>query len=778
MQATDMKTLRATTYLGAGNADYIEELYELYLKNPQAISTEWHDYFYSLTKGISSEISHADIRQHFLQLAQQPQTAAITSGDGLQERKQAKVELLIENYRRYGHLAAKLDPLNEVRPAVPQLQLGFENLEPSDLQRHFCAPTLMGAPTSSLSNILQTLQTIYCGSLGFEYMYVSDRRESLWLQQKIETTHGRLNLSVAEKHQLLWSLTAADGLEKYLGSKFVGQKRFSLEGGDTLIPMLQRLVQNCSIDKTCEIVMGMAHRGRLNVLINVFGKLPKELFAGFEGKIANPDISGDVKYHLGYSSDIETNNGFVHLSLAFNPSHLEIIAPVVIGSVHARQTHLIPKNNQALAVVIHGDAAFAGQGVVMETLNMSQVTAYGVGGSLHIIVNNQVGFTTSDPHDARSTTYCTDIAKMIEAPVIHVNGDDPEAALYAIQLALDYRTKFHKDIIIDLVCFRRHGHNEADEPAATQPLMYQKIKVHPATREIYGKQLVTDGLCTTQELDQLFLKYRDQMDEGKPVVITHPNGISRERAALWQPFLAHNWQQQVTTEVARDTLLDLGKQLSKIPQDFEIQRQVGLTMATRTKMLLGELPLDWGAAETLAYASLLHQGYNIRMTGQDCQRGTFAHRHAVLHDQKTAKIHVPLHHISASQGHFDIYDSLLSEEAVLAFEYGYSATDPNTLVIWEAQYGDFANGAQVVVDQFMSGAWQKWLRLSGLVLLLPHGYEGGGPEHSSARLERYLQLCAQDNLQVCMPTTPAQIFSSFTAPVITAVTRSFNYHVA
>ncbi|MGB6977340.1 MAG: 2-oxoglutarate dehydrogenase E1 component, partial [Gammaproteobacteria bacterium] len=676
MQTSDMKTLRSTSYLSAGNADYIEELYELFLKNSPALPDEWRNYFQSLPKvnGSDQEISHETIRQQFLQLAQQPKTAAVTSGDVLLERKQASVERLIDNYRSYGHLAAKLDPLGEQRPPVPELQLGFEHLAETDLQLQFRAPALMGSPTSSLSDILQTLRTIYCGSLGFEYMYVADLQERLWLQQRIEKSRARLILSDEEKQQLLWSLTAADGLEKYLGAKFVGQKRFSLEGGDTLIPMLQRLVQHSSTHKTSEIVFGMAHRGRLNVLMNVFGKPPEEIFAGFEGKKIVADISGDVKYHLGYSSDVKAIGGLVHLSLAYNPSHLEIISPVTIGSVRARQDHLIPKNEHGLAVVIHGDAAFSGQGVVMETLNMSQVTAYEVGGTLHIVVNNQIGFTTSVPHDARSTTYCTDIAKMIEAPVLHVNGDDPEAALFAMQLAMDYHAAFHKDVIIDLVCYRRHGHNEADEPAATQPLMYQKIKSHPTTREVYCKKLEAEGLCTPEKLDQLFLKYRDLMDQDKALITTATDGITAQRKALWQGFLPHDWQQPVSTAVPLDQLLQLGQQLSKFPKDFEIQRQVGLMMTARSKMLAGELPLDWGSAETLAYATLLQQGYDIRMSGQDSQRGTFAHRHAVLHDQLTDKTFVPLHHLGAKQGHFDIYDSLLSEEAVLAFEYGYSAT--------------------------------------------------------------------------------------------------------
>jgi 2-oxoglutarate dehydrogenase E1 component len=762
MHTSSMNTLRATSYLSAGNADYIEELYELFLKDPQALPSEWRNYFQSLPKinGYDQDVSHAAIRQQLMQLAQQrPKAAALVSGDALLEKKQANVERLIDNYRRYGHLAAKIDPLHEERALVPELNPGFEHLDQSDLQRQFHAPALVGSPTaSSLKDILQTLQTIYCGSLGFEYMYVANQQERLWLQHYIETTRGRLTLTTEEKRQLLWSLTAADGLEKYLGTKFVGQKRFSLEGGDTLIPMLQRLVQHSSAQKTNEIVIGMAHRGRLNVLVNVFGKPSKDLFAGFEGKKIHNTISGDVKYHLGYSSDVKTPSGLVHLSLAFNPSHLEIIAPVAVGSVRARQDHLLANREQGLAVIIHGDAAFAGQGVVMETLNMSQVNAYKVGGTIHIVVNNQVGFTTSEPRDARSTTYCTDIAKMIDAPVFHVNNDDPEAALFAMQLAADYQATFHKDVVIDLVCFRRHGHNEADEPAATQPLMYQKIKSHPATREVYAKQLETEGLCTPEEGEQLFLKYRDLMDQGKAVIPTVTNGVTEKRKALWQPFLAHNWRQPVQTAVPREKLLQLGQQLTQFPKDFEMQRQVGLAMATRTKMLTGELPLDWGSAEILAYATLLQQGYNIRMTGQDCQRGTFAHRHAVLHDQQTDKTYMPLDHLGGNQGRFAIHDSLLSEEAVLAFEYGYSATDPKTLVLWEAQYGDFANGAQVVADQFISSAWQKWARLSGLVMLLPHGYEGGGPEHSSARLERYLQLCAQDNMQVCVPTTPAQIF--------------------
>lgn len=757
MQENNFKTWLASSFLSGGNVSYIEELYETFLQDPQAVDVEWRNFFESLPKVTANgDVSHAQIRNYFLDLARHPQPSIKLSTDVITQRKQIDVEYLIDAYRKFGHLAAKLDPLESSRPHVPELDLSYHNLSQADFNLQFRAPDLMSTPSSTLKDIYTKLQNVYCNTIGIEYMYIRDPEERKWIQQRVE--QARREFSNEEKRHILQQLIAADGLEKYLGSKYVGQKRFALEGGDTLIPMLQKIVQESSDLNVKSIVMCMAHRGRLNVLVNVVGQSPEELFQEFEGKKDYGTISGDVKYHLGFSSDVKTSHGSIHLALAFNPSHLEIVAPVALGSVRARQERRNDeKRNQVIPIVMHGDSSFAGQGVVMETFNMSQTDAYYVGGAVHIVINNQVGFTTN-PEDSRSSLYATDVAKMINAPVFHVNGDDPEAAVFIAQLALDYRMTFHKDVVIDLVCYRRLGHNEADEPAATQPLMYQKIRAHLTPREVYAQQLIAENVCTQQDVDEMITEYRDALDQGRRLVTTVPNASRQERPANWSQYIGKEWNIAVDTAISWDKLNRLTKELEKLPENFEMQRQVGQMMAARSKMYHDEIPIDWGQAEIIAYASLLTEGFPIRICGQDSRRGTFAHRHAVLHDQNTDEKYIPLDHLNKQQAKFEIYDSTLSEEAALAFEYGYAATDPKSLVIWEAQYGDFANGAQVVIDQFISSSEQKWNRLCGVTLFLPHGYEGGGPEHSSARLERYLQLCAQNNMQVCVPTHPAQMF--------------------
>lgn len=763
MQHKSMKALRATSYLSDGNAPYIEALYEIYLKDPDAVPQEWQDFFASLptiSKLGTTDVSHADIREHFLQLAKQPRSIQVPiNTDILIERKQVQVNKLIEAYRRYGHLAAKLDPLGTERPEVPELQLSHYHLSEGDFNLTFQAESLMGSQQSTLKEIYTKLRQAYTETIGAEYMYIRNQTEVEWLQNYMEHIRPKLKFTPEKKLAILKLLTAADGLERYLGTRFVGQKRFSLEGGDSLIPLLNEIIQRSGTKGVEETVIGMAHRGRLNVLLNVMGQSPEELFQEFEGRKNYGLTSGDVKYHLGFSSDVATPGGVMHLSLAFNPSHLEVISSVVMGSVRARQDGYHDQaGKRVLAVQIHGDAAFAGQGIVMETLNMSQTNAYKVGGSLHIIVNNQVGFTTSNPKDARSSLYCTDIAKMIEAPVFHVNGDDPEAVVFLAQLISDYREKFKKDIVLDLVCYRRHGHNEADEPSATQPIMYQKIRRQSSVRELYANQLVAEGDISDQTAQQLLDQYRDALDQGKQIIVNIVQNPNR-RGNNWSQFIGQETDVVVDGSVPKKTLIELARKLQQLPAYFELQRQVGNMVESRKQMAEGKLEVDWGFAENLAYATLLQQGYSIRITGQDSQRGTFGHRHAVLHDQKTGKSYTPLAHLEKDQPSFQIFDSLLSEEGVLGFEYGYSKTLPNTLDCWEAQFGDFANGAQVVIDQFISSGYQKWKQMSGLVMLLPHGYEGQGPEHSSARLERYLQLCAQNNMQVCVPTTPAQIFN-------------------
>lgn len=761
MSNSDMQARFADSYLFGGNADYLEELYEHFLKDPQAIPEKWRDYFQNLPKvnGLKTfDISHADIRQQFQQLAKQPQRQVI-SGDALYERKQAAVDRLIQAYRMYGHLAAKTNPLptQPLLPQPPQLNLSYyPELGVEDYEQSFHAPSLIAGKTP-LREIIAKLNAIYCGSVGAEYMYISNLEEVEWIRQRLE--QNRQPLSSEEKRDILKLLIAADGMEKYLGNKYVGQKRFSLEGGDSFIPFVHAVNEQATVGGVKEILVGMAHRGRLNILTNIFGKPIEELFQEFEGRRDFGLTSGDVKYHLGYASDIATKAGPLHLMLAFNPSHLEVIDAVLMGSVRARQERRVKeRQHEILGLVVHGDASFAGQGIVQETLNMSQTNAYHIGGTLHIVINNQVGFTTSNPRDARSSLYCSDPAKMIDAPIFHVNGDDPEAAVFIARLVTDYRNRFHKDIVVDIVCYRRLGHNEADEPIATQPLMYEFIRRHPTPREIYAEQLIAQNVCTPTEVTTWINAYRDLLDTGKAAVPTIPDGLSPQYAGNWKPYHDQEWFTPVDTGVPLEKIIALGNKLAELPPGFEVQRQVGHTLNARIKMTQGEQPIDWGYAETMAYATLLDQGYSVRMSGEDCRRGTFAHRHAALHDQKTGKVYMPLAQLVKPPATLQMYDSLLSEMGTMGFEYGYASTDPNTLVLWEAQYGDFANGAQMVMDQFISSAWQKWRTLCSLILLLPHGYEGSGPEHTSARLERYLQLCAQKNIQVCIPTTPAQIF--------------------
>lgn len=752
-----MQQLWADSYLMGGGDAYLEDLYQQYLKNPTDVEPDWRGYFAQLAA--QHEVSHEDIRQYFLQLAKHP-TASFrtTSADPQQE----KVQELIQTYRRLGHLQAQTDPLGLQKSIDnPMLALSYYGFTDADLSTtfHVGSYASLQKSTATLQEIYQSLRQTYCGSIGIEYTYSTHLDEIAWIQQRMEQVWPQYHLSKAEKLSLLNRLVVADGLEKYIGFKYVGQKRFSLEGGDSLIPLLDTIVNRGAANGVKEIIIGMAHRGRLNVLVNVVGKAPQKIFAGFEGKGIDETHSGDVKYHMGYSSDVITPNGPVHLAMAFNPSHLEIVSPVVQGSVRARQRRRRDTLRQyVMPIQIHGDAAFAGQGVVMETFNMSQTRWFGIGGSIHIVINNQVGFTISNPQDARSTVYCTDIAKMVEAPVLHVNGNDPEAVVFAAQLAIDYHNTFKKDIVIDLVCYRRHGHNEADEPSATQPVMYQAIKALPPTCTLYAKKLIAENVIDDKTEAALAETYRNALEQGQSVVNVVPDASSYEYAVKWEPFAGKEWTEKSHTGVPLKRLKSIAAALEKLPDNFVVQPQVKKMLEARQKMTLGEQPLNWGYAETLAYATLLDESYPIRLCGQDVCRGTFAHRHAVLHDQKTDEIYIPLSHISATQAQINLVDSLLSEEAVLAFEYGYATAEPNMLVIWEAQFGDFANGAQVVIDQFISSGEQKWHRLCGLIMFLPHGYEGMGPEHSSARLERYLQLCAQHNMQVCVPTTPAQIF--------------------
>lgn len=761
-----MQELWRDSYLASGNESYLENLYETYLNNPAAVSPEWREYFHHLAQQLSSsisDVSHEAIRKEFLELARYSTNVLAVQGmSSPYDQQQERVMELIAAYRRLGHLQANIDPLHLMKQMKsPTLELEYYGFTDQDMQKTFNVGSFNGLKksTGTLAEIYEALRRVYCGTIGFEYMHIDRTDEVEWLRERIENGWAHFKPTPEEQKCILDRLVAADGLEKYLGFKYVGQKRFSLEGGDSLIPLLDTLINRSSEQGVKEIVIGMAHRGRLNVLVNVLGKEPKEIFAAFEGKGISQTHSGDVKYHLGYSSDVETKTGPVHIALAFNPSHLEIVSPVVQGSVRARQRRRRDADHQQVVPIqIHGDAAFAGQGVVTETFNMSQARWFLVGGSIHIVINNQVGFTTSDTKDSRSTLYCTDVAKMVEPPILHVNANDPEAVYFAALLAIDYRYTFKRDVIIDLVCYRRHGHNEADEPSATQPVMYQVIKAMQVPYLLYAKYLMEKGIITEQTTKTLVDNYRQAMDEGKTVVKLNKDTSSYEFTVHWESFLGVPWTEKAKTAVPLKQIQEIAAQLEKLPEGFIVQPQVKKTLEAQKKMTKGELPINWGYAETMAYATLLVEGFPIRLCGQDSSRGTFAHRHAVLHDQNTDAIYIPLSHVSPKQAQINIVDSLLSEEAVLAFEYGYATAEPNFLVLWEAQFGDFANGAQVVIDQFLSSGEQKWGRLCGLVMLLPHGYEGQGPEHSSARLERYLQLCAQDNMQVCTPTTPAQIF--------------------
>ena len=753
----------STTPLSGGNAPYVESLYEQYLQDPASVPPGWRDYFRALQAG-SRETARGPIEAELLARAYAPRAASASPGglDPMAAEKQAAVIRLIEAYRDRGHLHAKLDPLGLTAPAdAPDLQLEFHGLSQADMSTVFSTVSLTGPDRRPLKDIWQMLQQVYCGTIGFEFMHVTNAEERLWLKGRIETSGARAPLTADERTVILQNLTAAEGLEKYLHTKYVGQKRFSLEGGDSLMPMLHDVVQKGGAAGIQEIVVGMAHRGRLNVLINLLGKSPKELFLEFEGvhEHKDGDGSGDVKYHMGFSSDIKTPGGNVHLALAFNPSHLEIVNPVVEGSVRARQDRRDDvTGHKILPVLVHGDAAFAGQGVGMETLQFSQTRGFHTGGTFHVVLNNQVGFTISDPRDSRSTLYCTDLAKMLEAPVFHVNGDDPEAVIFVTRLALDYRQTFHKDVFIDLICYRRHGHNEADEPSATQPVMYQQIKSHATPRALYAESLATLGVMDAQASAAMSEQYRKDLDAGKPVAPDITTYVANEFSVDWSRFLKRNPGDTVETKLDKQRMQPLMEAMDSVPADIELHPRVAKIYEDRRKMAAGELPMDWGFAETLAYASLLTEGCAVRLTGQDSGRGTFFHRHAVLHNQKDCRTWTPLQHIAPTQKRFTVTDSLLSEEAVMGFEYGYSTADPDALVIWEGQFGDFANGAQVVIDQFMAAGEAKWGRLCGLTLFLPHGYEGQGPEHSSARLERYLQLCAEQNMQVCVPSNPAQMF--------------------
>lgn len=766
MQESNMERLWRSGHISGGNASYVEELYEQYLSDPASVPDQWRSYFQTLPRvegAVSNDLSHSTIRDHFLLLSKNqarvtPIPASAIHSDF--ERKQFAVGELISGYRRRGHLKANLDPLElEEKQPVPALDLDHHGLSEADLDTQFQTGTLFfGNKEATLKDIIEALEQTYCDSVGAEYMHITDDAEQLWVQQRMESARSNPSYSNGVKRRLLDRLIAAEGLEKYLGKKYPGTKRFGLEGGESFIPCLAELIHRSGTAGVRETVIGMAHRGRINVLVNLLGKNPAELFDEFEGRYTPGFGSGDVKYHQGFSSNLITPGGEMHIALGFNPSHLEIAAPVIEGSVRARQDRRNDTlGDKVLAINVHGDAAFAGQGVVMETFQMSQTRGFYTGGTIHVIINNQIGYTISRREDARSTRYCTEIAKMVQAPIFHVNGDDPEAVLFVSQLAVDYRMEFKKDVVIDMVCYRRRGHNEGDEPSITQPIMYHKIRKHPTTLALFAKKAIAEGAIAEEEYLRRIDAYRDALDVGNAVAWDYLTEPDTSMFVDWHPYLNHEWTAAADTSFPLKDFQALANSLDVLPEGFVLQKQVSKIIDDRKKMTAGATPINWGYAEIMSYATLLDQGYKIRLTGQDVGRGTFSHRHAVLHDQKEGLEHSPLTKVG-EEGIFKLYDSFLSEEAVVAFEYGYATTSPDTLVIWEAQFGDFANGAQVVIDQFITSGEHKWGRLCGLTMLLPHGYEGAGPEHSSARLERYLQLCAEHNVQVCVPTTPAQIY--------------------
>ena len=767
------QTYEGNSYLFGGNAPYVEEMYESYLSNPGSVPDSWREYFDALQHvpaadgSNARDVPHLPVINAFAERAKQGGTRVIvaTGADSELGRKRTAVQQLIAAYRNVGARWADLDPLKRAdRPPIAELEPSFYGFTDADMETVFnVSNTFFGKESMPLRELINALRETYCGTIGVEYMYATEQAQKRWWQERLESARANPQLNAEQKKHVLERLTAAEGLERFLHTKYVGQKRFSLEGGESFIVSMDEIVQSAGKQGVQEIVIGMAHRGRLNVLVNTLGKMPSMLFAEFDHTAPEELTAGDVKYHQGFSSDVSTAGGPVHLSLAFNPSHLEIVNPVVEGSVRARMDRRgDAEGDSVLPVLVHGDAAFAGQGVVMETLALAQTRGYYTGGTLHIVINNQIGFTTSDPRDTRSTLYCTDVVKMIDAPVLHVNGDDPEAVVLCTQLALDYRQQFNQDVVVDIVCFRKLGHNEQDTPMLTQPLMYKKIAAHPGTRKLYGDKLVTQQVLPADGPDAMVAAYRAAMDAGRHTVDQVLTNFKSKYAVDWSPFLSSKWTDAADTAIPLTEWKRLAERITTVPEGFTVHTLVKNVLEHRAAMGRGEMNVDWGMGEHMAFASLVASGYPIRLSGEDCGRGTFVHRHAVLHDQKREKwdvgTYIPLQNVTDGQAPFIVIDSILSEEAVLGFEYGYASNDPNTLVIWEAQFGDFANGAQVLIDQFIASGEVKWGRVNGLTLMLPHGYEGQGPEHSSARVERFMQLAADTNMQIVQPTTASQIF--------------------
>ncbi|QOI11113.1 2-oxoglutarate dehydrogenase E1 component [Blochmannia endosymbiont of Colobopsis nipponica] len=765
MQKNVIKNWLSSSYLTGSNRSYIEQLYDLYLKNPDSVGEDWKLRFrHFATEDIKNKLgfvkSNLELDSGTVgNMSNDFVGNLAVNADFKLNHEYIKLFKLVNDFRSYGHKFANLDPLNLWRQkSSNDLCLQNYGFFDSDFQKVFDVD-LFNVPFKNISllDLYNFLKQTYCGSIGVEYMHVSDTDHIYWIQHYIENLNKDLSFDNIEKKRLLAELVAAEGIECYLGIKFPAAKRFSLEGCDVLIPMLKEMIRQASIHGVKEILMGMAHRGRLNVLVNIFGKNPKKLFDEFLDNDSYKDFgSGDVKYHKGFSSELEVEGNLINLSLMFNPSHLEIINPIVMGAVRARLDEKIKNENMILPVLLHGDASISGQGIVQETFNMSKVRAYCVGGSIHIIINNQIGFTTSNLKDIRSTEYCTDIAKMLHIPIFHVNADDPEAVMQVIIVALKFRNAFKQDVVIDLVCYRRHGHNEADDPSVTQPLMYQKIHQHSSISQIYSNKLKQDEVIEVNDITNMINEFKKKLDQGD-CVLQECKNVNVESATS-ECISDRSSCVSYPNKIDIDYLQKLSYLINDVPDKIVMHPRVSKIYSDRISMSQGIKFFDWGGAEMLAYATILDQGISVRLSGEDTARGTFFHRHAVIHDQKNGEFYIPLQHIGNHQGVYYVWDSVLSEEATLAFEYGYANKSKYTLVIWEAQFGDFSNGAQIVIDQFISSGEQKWGRLSGLVMLLPHGYEGQGPEHSSARLERYLQLCAENNLQICIPSTAGQFY--------------------
>lgn len=768
MYNNSLKEWKNSSYLSKNNQSYIEQIYENFLKNPHTVSADWRKKFTQLSLAeklkkqpsteeniISKKINNNTTSSHNISYTNNLNNAFM----------HMQILQLINAFRMYGHQYATLNPLGLWKEISKNnlLELEYYKFKPQDFQKNFDM-TFFGInqDTMTVPTIYKFLKKIYCEFIGIEYTHILDINATLWIQQYFESNNNKYHeFQIDEKKQFLKEIIAAEGIERYLSTAFPGVKRFSLEGGDVLIPMLKDMIRySTRFHNIQEIFLGMAHRGRLNVLINILGKNPQDLFNEFSNQKKIMFGSGDVKYHQGLHSAITINNRTVHLSLLYNPSHLEIVGPVIMGAARARIDQIcknLIKDTEILPIKIHGDAAISAQGIVQETFNMSKTRAYNVGGTIHIVINNQIGFTTSNICDIRSTQYCTDIAKMIQSPIFHVNADDVESVIYVSRAALNFRNKFKCDVIIDLVCYRRHGHNEADEPSVTQPLMYQKIRNHPTLLNIYSNSLTKKGIINSEDNIKMINSYRKQLEKAH-CVLKKWQPVCVTQSAFHINHLNYNNKKFDLKKITIQYLQELAYKINNIPSNIEMHARVKKIYQERIEMALGNRLFDWGGAETLAYATLLNQGISIRLSGEDIARGTFFHRHVIIYDQKNANKYIPLANITINKGFFSIWDSVLSEEAALAFEYGYSCVANKMLVIWEAQFGDFANGAQIVIDQFISSSEQKWGQLCGLVMFLPHGYEGQGPEHSSARIERYLQLCSEYNMRVCVPSTPAQIY--------------------